>query len=573
MSSGSPLHRGVHPWRPQHIHGSAAKTADFQVFKTREKFSMKKLVIFSIGISMLVPYTFAESALENSAQAQPNPLLLTLDEVLRMMLENNLNVRVNELPPQVAQSLIGIYFRPFEPTLHLSATGTRGTTPGSSQLSGATSLLQLTHTYDIGIGQTLRTGTSYGVDVVLNRTSSNNAFSLYNPSWLGQVRYSLTQHLLQNRGSIVNDHSIRIQQNNQRISESQFEQQMMDLVGQAQNTYWDYVFSIEDVKVKERSLHLAEKTLDENQKKVAAGLLAPLDVVQAESQVASTQDAVVVSTYSSRQNEDQLKRTITSQTDPGLALAKLTPIDVLRRPESADVVPVTQAIQIALENRPEMRQARLAVENAEIDTTYTKNQTLPLLDINAGYTQNGLGGVQRLRSALGGTTITGLVPGGIGDALSQMFGLDYKTYSLGFNLQIPLSNTAARSDHDRAVSAKELAQAQMDATEQEIALEVRNAMNQVEMNRAHIESAGKARDLSQKTVDAEQKKYELGVSTLFFVLQAQTNLAIAETNEIQALVNYTKALVTLDRATGQTLLHNHIEIERTKPQLVANAGN
>jgi len=132
-------------------------------------------------------------------------------------------------------------------------------------------------------------------------------------------------------------------------------------------------FSIEDMKVKEQSVGLAEKTLDENQKKEEAGLLAPLDVVQAESQVASMQDALVVATYTSRQGEDALKKTITSQADPGLVLAKLTPVDALRRPVAEDVVPVTQAIQIALENRPELKQARLAVENADIDTVYTRN--------------------------------------------------------------------------------------------------------------------------------------------------------------------------------------------------------
>src|SRR5213594_1448948 len=146
-----------------------------------------------------------------------------------------------------------------------------------------------------------------------------------------------------------------------------------------------------------------------------------------------------------------------------------------------------------------------------------------------------------------------------------MFGTNYKTYSLGFNLQIPLSNKAARSDYDRALGTKKLARLQMDAVTQQIALDVRNAMNQVELNRAHIESAGKARELAQKTLDAEQKKYDLGVSTLFFVLQAQTNLAIAQTNEIQAMVNYTKALVGLDRAMGQTLLHNHIALENGNP--------
>src|SRR2546428_11664794 len=143
------------------------------------RFRMKKYY-FCVIATLLLPAAVlfaAESAAESPAQLQPAALPLALNDVLRMMLENNLNVAVDRLPPQVAQSLIDTYFRPFEPTLHISATGTRGTTPSSSQLSGAPSLLQLTHSYDIGIGQTLKTGTSYGVDVILNRSSSNNAFS------------------------------------------------------------------------------------------------------------------------------------------------------------------------------------------------------------------------------------------------------------------------------------------------------------------------------------------------------------------------------------------------------------
>jgi len=500
-------------------------------------------------------------------------LPVTLNDVIRLMLESNLNIGVDRLPPQISQFLIDTYLRPFDPTLRITASGTRGTTLSTSQLNGAQSLVQLTHSYDVGVGQTLQTGTSYGVDAIVNRTSSNNAFALYNPSWVGQLRYSVSQHLLRNWGRLPNDHLIRIAQNNQKISESQFEQQMMDLVAQGQNAYWDYVFSFEDIKLKNRSLQLAQKTLDENQQRVDVGILAPIDLVQAESQVATMQDALVVSTYASAQQEDQLKKIITDRPDPGLVLAKLSPSESLRHPAPTDTVPVARAIQIALENRPEMKQARLALNNAQIDTDFTKNQLLPALDINASYTQNGLGGVERLKAALGANTIAGIIPGGLADAFSQVFGFNYNTYSFGFSLQIPLSNKSAKSDYDRAFSTKQLSLAQLNAQEQQIALDVRNAMNQVEMNRAHIQSAQKARELAEQTLDAEQKKFELGVSTLFFVLQQQTNLAAAETNEIQALVNYAKALVALDRATGQTLQHNNIEIDKANPRLAVNAAN
>jgi outer membrane protein len=509
----------------------------------------------------------------NSALFQGTSVAVTLNDVIRLMLANNLNISVDRLPPQITQFLIDTYFRPFDPTIHVSANGQRSTTQSTSQLNGASSLVQLTQSYDVGFGQTLMTGTSYGVDFIMNRSSNNNAFALYNPSWVGQIRYSITQHLLQNWGRLPNDHLIRVAQNSHKISASQFDQQMMDLVTQAENAYWDYVFSLEDIKVKKQSRDLAQKTLDDSRQEVEIGVLAPLDVVRAEAQVATMEDALVVSTYTSLQNQDTLKKIITNKPDPGIMLAKLSPVEALRRPAATDVIQIDEAIRIALENRPELKQTQLVLQNAAIDVDYTKNQILPVFDVNAMYAQNGLGGVQRLKSTLGGNTVVGIVPGGLGDAFNQLFGFGYNTYSFGFNLQIPLSNKAGRADHDRAVGTKQMATSQVDATAQQIALEVRNAMNQVEMNRAHIESSQKAREFAQQTLDAEQQKYELGVSTLFFVLQDQTNLAIAQTNEIQAMVNYTKALVTLDRAMGLSLSHNHIEIENGNPSLAANRTN
>src|SRR5499427_1063522 len=303
----------------------------------------------------------------NSALFEGTSVAVTLNDVIRLMLANNLNVSVDRLPPQITQFLIDTYFRPFDPTIHISANGQRSTTQSTSQLNGATSLVQLTHNYDVGIGQTLMTGTSYGIDLIMNRSSTNNAFAVYNPSWVGQVRYSVTQHLLQNWGRLPSDHLIRVAQNNQKISSSQFEQQLMDLVTLAQNAYWDYVFSIEDINVKQQSLNLAKKTLDDSKQEVEIGTLAASDLIRAETQVATTEDALVVSTYTSRQDEDSLKKIITNRPDPGLLLAKLTPVEVLREPSSTDVVPISQAIQIALENRPELKQAQLALKNSDID--------------------------------------------------------------------------------------------------------------------------------------------------------------------------------------------------------------
>jgi outer membrane protein TolC len=190
---------------------------------------------------------------------------------------------------------------------------------------------------------------------------------------------------------------------------------------------------------------------------------------------------------------------------------------------------LSEAVQFGLENRRELKQAGLDIDNQSINVQYAKNQMLPVLDITASYAHSGLGGTQTIRSGFGqGSEILQVIPGGAGDMFRQLFGLNYPGYSAGF-------------------------------------LEVRNAHTQVEMNRAKAAVARTARELSTRRLDAEQKKFELGASTVRFVLEEQRNLAQAETNELQALVNYSKALVTFDRAIGNTLARNHIDFDKQLP--------
>jgi outer membrane protein TolC len=222
-----------------------------------------------------------------------------------------------------------------------------------------------------------------------------------------------------------------------------------------------------------------------------------------------------------------------------------------------------------------MRLLDLQLKNAQIDVDYTANHLKPILDINATYTQNGTGGVKNIRPGGNNTPIIAVIPGGLGDALGQMFGYNFNGYAAGFTLQIPLSKRAISADHDRALSAQRTSKAQAEATAQKIALEVRNALSQVQMSRAQITAAQKARELTEQRLDAEQKKFELGVSTIRFVLDEQRNVAASQEVELQSTINYTKALVQFDKAIGRTLKRNSIEIEQgqPKPATVASVGN
>jgi len=518
--------------------------------------------------NVALPPAPAQDSLGNLIRGGALPL--SINDLIHLTLQNNLDISVNRLSPLSTQYIIESFFRPFEPTLRIGANVGRDTSPSRSQLSGAPSVSQLSHNYSIGFGQTLNTGTTLAVDFTLNRTSSNNAFSTFNPAWAGLLQYSVTQPLLRNFGRLANTNQIRIAQNNQRMSEAQFESQVIALVTTAQKTYWDLVFTAEDLKVKQRSLELAQKTLSDNTIQVNIGTLAPIDLVQAESEVATRREQLVVASHTGTQIEDQVKKFVTSQGDPGLVLAKLSPTQPVRRPAPGDVQPVEEAIRIALENRPEMRQLELELQNRDIDVAYARNQLLPQLNITASYTHNGVGGVETLRSGFGpDAPIAAINPGGLGDAFSQLFRNDFRGYSVGFTLEIPLSNRAQQAEHARAVTEKRIAENRIAATAQQIALEVRNAVTEVEMNQARIEAAEKARELAERRLDAEQKKFELGASTIRFVLEEQRNVAQAQTNEIAAIVNYTKALVDYERSIGMTLKNHNIDIEKNLAPPVA----
>src|SRR5438128_5069058 len=346
-------------------------------------------------LSRYRPLTVASPAAAQSSQdvaslIRTGQLPLSVGDLINLIIQNNLDVGVNRLTPLSSRYLIETMYLPFEPTLHLQATVTRNTSPATSQLIGAQSLSTLGGAYSLGFSQALDTGTTLGLDFVMNRNSSNSAFNTFNPSYTGLLRYSFSQHLLKDYGRVNNRRQIRVAQNNQKVSETQFERQLIDLVAQAQRGYWDLVFAAEDIKVKQRSMDLAQKTLSDNEIQVRIGTLAPIDLIQAQSELANRKEQMVVSTYTQAQTGDLVKKLITSQQDPGLVLATLNPSQGVRQPDASDVMPVEPAIKVALENRPEIKQLQLDLQSKKIDLAYTKNQLLPTVDLLASYIQNGV---------------------------------------------------------------------------------------------------------------------------------------------------------------------------------------
>lgn len=487
-------------------------------------------------------------------------LNLTEADAIRLVLENNLDVVADRYDPRLSEFDIERGYGIFDPRLSFTLSAGRTTQPQSNTvISGVPALKNLNHTANFSFSQLFQTGTRYNIEYTNFRQSSNNLFNLLNPFLSSQLRATITQPLLRNFGILPNKRPILIARNNKEISDHVFAQKLIAMVNQVQRLYWDIVFAREDIKVKQRSLDLATKTNEDNKRQVEIGTLAPIEVVKSESEIANRKEELIRAQYALEQYEDQMKKYISSFGDPAQISERIEPIDKTLSPSEFKDFDLAQAVSYAIEARPEIKQFKKDIENQEINVKYFRNQLLPSVDLDLVYGTNALTGQSRIFNpdrtfVLGPRT-------GLGDSLNTLFGRDFPNYSASVTIEIPIKNRGGQADYARANFAKRQAEKRLKALEQQIALEVRNAHTELEMNRARIEAAQKSRELAEKNLEAEQKKFQLGTSTIRFVLEEQRNLAVAQSNEVRALVDFTKAKNNLERAMGKTLEVQNIRIE------------
>jgi outer membrane protein TolC len=439
-------------------------------------------------------------------------------------------------------------------------------------------------------GQGFLTGTSYAVAVSGYRQSTTSLNTLFNPVVPTGLTVGFDQQLLNGFGYRANAKFIRIAQNDLKISNSVFRQQVITTVAQVLNLYWDYLSFKENVRVAEQALAYSEKLLSDNRRQVEIGTLAPIEVVRAESEVASDQQNLIVAQTSLQQQAELIKTALSRKVDAELRSAQVDAVDKLPEPRPDDIPSLDQALDLALRNRPEVEQADLNLRYASIVVKANRNALLPTLDIFATYAPTGLSG---LSSVLGpcpsGYTASGnqcLANGletiarpmivsnqGISQSLSQLFHGNYPDYSFGFTLQFPIRNRAAQADAARALLEQRQLEEQLQRQKNQVEQDVRNAEIGVIQAKAQIEAAVKAVLLAQKTLDAEQKKFQLGESTVFLVIQAQRDLATAKGNEVKARSTYAKAITQFRQATGTILADYHIELNDALQGKVARSPN
>lgn len=459
-----------------------------------------------------------------------------------------------------------------DPFLFGFASFSHNTTPLSNTiLSGVPSLLDDTRNYQFGYGQSFLSGTSFQLTYGSFRSKLNSPTPLLNPYTNGFLDLFITQPLLQGFGIAVNNRSIRVAKNNMKVTDLQVKRQVITTVSAVMNLYWDLVSFNEDVRIKEQALATAQKLLEDNKKQVAIGTLSAIEVTRAAAEVSSSKENLLIAQTNVAQQETVLKNALSRNgvATPWLDDVHIVPLDHIEVPEKEDLAPTADLVAEALERRPELEQTRINVESTRINIKGSRNALLPTLQAFVDVTNNALTGeVNALANGANGVPDP-FVVGGYGNLLGQIFRRNYPNYGVGLSLNIPFRNRAAQADYVADQLALRQAELQLQRSVSQVRVDVKNAVIGLQQARVRYETAVATRVLAQQTLDAEQKKFQFGTSTIPLVVQAQRDLNADQSAEIQAMANYTHARVAFDEATGQTLARNGITMQEVQTGQVA----
>ena len=549
-------------------------------------------------------------------------LELSLQDAVELALENSMDIAVQRYYPWMADAGIlnaksglsgfgtpgatisgssaainpfALTITTFDPIIQSSAGVASISTPVNNPFTSGngstnlTAILQHSAQYNNSYSQTFETGTNFSVVWDNTRSSSTAGANFLNPAVSSSLQISITQPLLNGFGLAMGTRNIRIAKNNRKIADWAFTAQAITTITNTITAYWELVYARENVKVNQQAVTVAQKLFEDNKKQLEIGSLAPLDVTRSESEVATDTQNLIFAQTTQLQDEQTLKNFISK--DPlaaNIINVQVIPTDMPKQPAAIEAASFEEALKEAFAKRPELQEEALNLLNAEIDVKANRNALLPTLSIGGFYESQGLAG----NSAILGTQttvssgipivdatgvpvlvngapifesattapVTGTSQQGFTTAQSQIFHNQFPEYAGQLTLTLPLRNRAAQAEYARAL----LSQRQLQTTERQLRnaalLDVRNWFIALTQDRAQVAAAAKARELQQQTFDAEEKKYKLGASTVYTVIQTQRDLTLAQGNEIRALANLEEAKAGYERAVGRTLEVNHVTI-------------
>ena len=535
-----------------------------------------------------------ETSTQQSAAAprvgvdESRPLALTAFDAVRMALEQNREIEVERL--NVRQAEYDLFAARGANDISLTAASfyEHRTVPVGSVLAGGPngSLTTKTLNYDFSAQKLLPTGGLWSAGFINARSDGNSVFASLNPQYNTALNVQIRQPILRNFSIDDARRRIRIASRALDLSDSLFRQKAIDIIARVQRSYWDLVFALRDVQIQRESVQLARTQLAQNRRMVNEGSLAPIELVSVEAELEKRSESVLTAIEAVTRAENALKQLVLGDKESAVWNQPIIPTDAPDLRAISYALP--DAMASALAHRPELAQNDLKQEVNKVEVKYFDSQTKPQVDLIASYTSTGLSGTPSLAGNPFGSTTTllldrvnelsglsGLTPvvvppgaslpafldGGYGQSLSNLFKNDFRTFRFGVALSLPLKNRTAEGQLGRAVAEGRKIGAQRKTLEQTIEVEVRNAVQAVETGRLRVETARASREAAEKQSESEQRRFQAGLSTTYFVLERQNDLSAAQGRELKAMTDYSKAVSELQRVMGTTLTTANVDVK------------
>ncbi|HSR49555.1 MAG TPA: efflux RND transporter permease subunit [Acidobacteriota bacterium] len=510
--------------------------------------------------------------LENLGDVRQGRVYLSERQAVEMALRQNLDLNVQRHRPLARFWDVEFLRGAYDPAFLFNFDWQRTTQPTASILAGGDSVTDVDTAYVFGYEQEFSTGTRFEFSFNANRNTTTNTFADLVPALSSDFSATLRQNLLRGFGRSDQEYEIEISSNNLDISRHEFETLLSDTVLAVQEGYWELQFALEDIRVQEKSLELAQTILEQNQARFEVGSAARVEVIEAEAEVAARREQLIRSRFNYRLAQDELIRLITGIEDPRDFPGEIAPSQSIYRPDPVRDT-FQQLMARAREKRPELAQAGLRIENSQVSLDRSRNRLRPQLDLLLSYQQFGLGGRRLVRDFSEGffdAPVVDVQPGGLGDSLEQLFGTDFYGYVVALDFRLPLGNKAARAENAQAQIALDEQQLARRSLEQQVALEIRRALTEMEMNAAGVEAAQAAVRLSQERLDSQQARFDVGMATTRDLIEAQRDLIQAESVLIRDQVDFIQSRLRLHRALGTTLSSQNITLSQALAQNVTH---
>jgi outer membrane protein len=493
------------------------------------------------------------------AQKNGTAVPLSLKDVTKLALQNNLEIAIQDTNEIMSQQKILQAYGVYDPTLSIRI-GTDSRKSANTNLATASSTASFSTTknmtWNLTFNQSIKTGGTLQGTFNSGRQTSDQAFYTLNPNYTTSGQVTFTQPLLRNLRIDSNRGQIKLVNLDLQTSDSSFKQKVTDTISTIQGQYWDLVAAIEDYRIKRESVKLAQTTLANNIKKVQVGTLAPIEVTQAQSSLAQRELALYSSEETIIRRENDLRKSISNNRNAEIWAKIIVPTD---KPDFKEYkIDMETAIDTALKNRPELEQIDIQVRKSDINMDMTRNSRKWQLDLQAVYGSNGAAGTPMFNN----NSVPPAHIGGIGRAYNNLFTEGLNNWTLQATIGIPLRNRANDAQYAQQEITKRQTLMQRKSQEQSIQVEIRNYIQQLETNRKQVDTSKLNLKLAQEQLDGEEKRFNAGLSENYRVLEQQNNLASAENSALTALIGYKKAIISLQKAMYLLLESNEFEMAK-----------